>query len=301
MGAIPGGRLAGLLKRYDPIRAEIFIGKSARTWDAAAAEKAQNLEKAGFTPEAIWKKTGTFRGPEGDWRQEQLDLMEIAPELGQPGMKGRAQDISKVLSHPSMEAAYPEVMAKLMASVEHSPGKIGGYYRAAIEEGPYGLPYRPEIAAFGKSSDDLKSVLSHELQHAVQETENFARGGSPKMFATGVATSEKGREILDDLKKSLGTGSLTSPREIVDNLKYFEKGQLEQIAAKHGLKNVNELEKFLKEETLQRDPAEQYRRLAGEAEARATQARRSMTMEQRRNTFPYLSYDVPAEELIIKR
>ena len=44
-----------------------------------------------------------------------------------------------------------------------------------------------------------------------------------------------------------------------------------------------------------------YRRLAGEAEARATQKRKNLTDEQRRAEFPERSYDVPINELIIRR
>jgi hypothetical protein len=44
-----------------------------------------------------------------------------------------------------------------------------------------------------------------------------------------------------------------------------------------------------------------YMRSAGEAEARATQARRNMSMEQRRKLFPLLSYDVPIKDLIINK
>ena len=43
-----------------------------------------------------------------------------------------------------------------------------------------------------------------------------------------------------------------------------------------------------------------YFRSAGEAEARATQARRKMSMEERRKMFPLLSYDVPIKDLIFK-
>jgi hypothetical protein len=43
-----------------------------------------------------------------------------------------------------------------------------------------------------------------------------------------------------------------------------------------------------------------YLRSAGEAEARATQARRNMSMEERRKLFPLSSYDVPIKELIFK-
>lgn len=43
---------------------------------------------------------------------------------------------------------------------------------------------------------------------------------------------------------------------------------------------------------------ENYRRLAGEAEARAVDARLPLTMEQRRKIFPLESYDIPIEGLI---
>jgi hypothetical protein len=44
-----------------------------------------------------------------------------------------------------------------------------------------------------------------------------------------------------------------------------------------------------------------YKRLAGEAEARATQSRMNLTPAQRRALFPEESYDVPLNELIIRR
>ena len=43
-----------------------------------------------------------------------------------------------------------------------------------------------------------------------------------------------------------------------------------------------------------------YERLAGEAEARAVQSRMNMTPEQRLQVFPYQSFDIPKERLIIK-
>ena len=301
MGAIPGGRLAGLLKRYDPTRAEIFIGKSAKTWDVSAAQKAQELEKAGFTPEAIWRKTGTFRGPEGEWRQEIPDAMAFKPTVGTPEANTRFWNVNEAVLHPSMRKAYPEIMEETLTTIERKPFAESGFYQAKVPRTDETVGLDPELYVAARDRGSIKSILAHELQHAVQEAEGFARGGSPRMFEKGVALSERGRGVLEDLRDSLGSGSLTSPREIVDNLKYFREGELDRIAAKHNFKNADELQKFLKEETLQRDPVEQYKRLAGEAEARATQARRGMTMEQRRAKFPYESYDFPIEELIIRR
>lgn len=57
-------------------RSQIFIGPEAKTWRKTDAFKAAQMEKAKagdvakYTPEEIWKATGTFRGPDGFWRQE---------------------------------------------------------------------------------------------------------------------------------------------------------------------------------------------------------------------------------------
>jgi len=46
---------------------------------------------------------------------------------------------------------------------------------------------------------------------------------------------------------------------------------------------------------------EAYRRLAGEAEARVTQFRQDITKPKLREFFPEENYDVPINELVIKR
>jgi len=46
---------------------------------------------------------------------------------------------------------------------------------------------------------------------------------------------------------------------------------------------------------------QKYRQLAGEAEARATQARMNLTPAQRRALFPEESYDIPLNQLILRR
>jgi hypothetical protein len=45
---------------------------------------------------------------------------------------------------------------------------------------------------------------------------------------------------------------------------------------------------------------EQYRRLAGEAEARLTQARMNMNMDERLASYPYDMLDVPMDQLIVR-
>lgn len=46
--------------------------------------------------------------------------------------------------------------------------------------------------------------------------------------------------------------------------------------------------------------ADEYRRLAGEVEARAVEARADLTREQRRARAPWLDYDVPEAQQIVR-
>jgi hypothetical protein len=46
---------------------------------------------------------------------------------------------------------------------------------------------------------------------------------------------------------------------------------------------------------------DEYRRLAGEAEARAVQTRRNLTPQQRATAFPLDSYDTPLDKLIVRK
>ena len=55
------------------------------------------------------------------------------------------------------------------------------------------------------------------------------------------------------------------------------------------------------QKNLRADPVDKYERLAGEAEARNVQTRMDWTPEQRRETPPWASLDVPEDELIHRK
>ena len=50
----------------------------------------------------------------------------------------------------------------------------------------------------------------------------------------------------------------------------------------------------------QSEALDAYNRLAGEAEARAVEARMNLNAAQRRALFPLDSYDVPVDQLIVR-
>jgi hypothetical protein len=62
-------------------------------------------------------------------------------------------------------------------------------------------------------------------------------------------------------------------------------------------KKNKEIEKLAKDKA----SYEGYRRLAGEGEARTTQKRIDMSADERRARYPWLDYDVPEEQQIIRK
>jgi len=208
-------------------QSKIFIGPKSKAWDKASAEVAQKMEKDGSSARYIWEKTGTFKGPDGKWRQEisDQDINLRTQSFGKdrqgnkivlPVSEGSA---SQVFEHPELYNAYP-FTKKINTEIGKRPKTSGS--------AEYGVEGR-FIEAYGPSDDEVKSALVHEMQHQIQDREGMSAGSN---FIVG---------------------------------------------------NENDFQRYLK--------------AAGEAEARATQARRNMSMAQRRSIFPMDSYDVPWDEL----
>ena len=140
-----------------------------------------------------------------------------------------------------------------------------------------------------------QSSMLHEMQHAIQQREGFAKGGSPEGLSYALADdAEKLRaqsRALDDSawrNDPLGPAELLKPGARKKALALGKQaGDLESWASR-----INEFGDGYANTA--------YRHLAGEAEARATQARIPLDSAQRRALFPEDSYDVPMNQLIVR-
>lgn len=275
---------------------DIFIGKSAKTWNEKQADRALAMEAVDVDPETIWQETGTFRGPDGQLRQEIPDEMAFKPKFGLEGGESLAYDVNEAVFHPAMRKAYPNIMEETLTTVRYKPdAPEAGYYSPRLPaEGGY-VGRDPEIMVSGKNRDEMKSVMAHELQHAVQQKEGFSRGGNPDQFP--VMSKDVRESTIDWVRNKIANVAAKKYKDAEFVFSGMERGKPETFADPE----INALMKKLKSLEISADPREQYKRLAGEAEARATQARRGMTMEQRRATFPYKSYDIPLDELILSK
>jgi hypothetical protein len=272
--------------------AGIFAGVGARTANRSALEMAERMAKEGADPRAIWRDTGWFQGPDQKWRWEIDDsgmrLQGAAADVAETGRGHVLTTVDRAVDHPGLMNAYPDRPFKGDLSMER--GTDGGSYTP----GPDGITIR------APSSTEARSTTLHELQHAVQEREGFARGANVGEYASGPMFDQRARDLQADLSQNLTGGITARPPEIIDSLKYGNPQEIAEIARRHGFASTDEAIAFLRHQDERRTPFGQYQRTAGEAEARAVQARRDMTPEQRRATFPMDSYDVPQNELIVR-
>ena len=279
--------------------AAMFIGALAKTWDAASNAKAVEMEARGVDPRTIWRETGNWRGPDGQWRQEISD--EPARYVGgQPGAPA-----GQVLQHPELSAAYPDVMQTPV------------YERPSTGTSSYGQG-RIEIGTAGGGSEKSKAL--HELQHAIQEKEGFARGGAPETarqlgFLKHPAVLEplideyrilwrslKGQERpKTPIGLSLRDEDIETFYESVEELKNPElRKKFTDILDRIDVERQNVFgpdQGYMA--AIRNEQA--YHRLAGEAEARVTQYRKDITKQKRREFFPEENYDIPLNELVIRR
>lgn len=264
--------------------AGMFVGKGSKTWDAISAAKAKELADKGVDARQIWKETGTFKGPDGHWRQEipdntsKMTLGRVKPDAY--GAQ-EARVFEGAVKHGGLKRAYPELNQTTMT---HWPDEA---YRGANFNPAENTITMGQIAMKDPSRVDL-----HELQHVIQRKEGWAEGGNP--------TSAFGADIADALKKVRADRSALGidPYAIQNRVsaKYpVDAATMEKYQTWQKLRDQED--GLLKSMA---SPEDAYKRLAGEAEARATQARMNLNAAQRRELFPLDSYDVPLDELIVR-
>ena len=244
----------------------MFIGKGAKTWDVLKAQQAEELLKQGIDPREVWKQTGTMRGVDGFLRQE---IPDNAAAMGHVSPKGSR--LVDAIKHKDLEQTYPGIYgAKVF---DRNIPALGNYENN---------PFRGEEISLNIAGGADKSTTLHELQHAIQQREGWARGGSP----------ENSWAVVSDLEDALNSKKETlwaMMRKEIPGDKATQQALRDEIHSMHA-----------NYETVASDPMEAYRRLAGEAEARLTQARMNMTMPERLQSYPYDMLDVPQDQLIVR-
>lgn len=307
LGNAPGvGAPAGAFKTAAKVVPEtaMFIGALAKTWDKASNAKAVEMEKAGADAREIWRETGNLRGADGKWRQEiddSVSRFNVSMRNGEKvendlthGMVGVdfGPTVGGILEHPPLQNAYGTGLTS-GTRVGNKNTMFGDGVQGSIDANGVVTINAPAKA------DQARSTTLHELQHAIQEREGFAKGGNsmmafqPQNKEAFALLAQKRREMQTPLslqeytKQAWGMDAPTDEvrKAYADYVKTTRQASLSPAADRAAQEWAGK---------------EYYHRLAGEAEARATQARMNMTPAERRAKFPYDSYDVPVDQLIIR-
>ncbi|MBR2474158.1 MAG: hypothetical protein IKB51_03920 [Clostridia bacterium] len=279
-----------------------YAGDHSKTADKGLLAQAEELEAQGATSEDIRKKTGWFRSYDKLWRYEIDDSkMEFL---------GAEVDIEttlgEVIKHDELFKAYPQlrdVKFKLDSNLNEK-----GYYN-------YGNNLIAIPANLVSASDNkLEKLLIHEIQHAIQQIEGFARGGNynvnqQKMLKEQTrnlqVASGKKEYILRRIAREFGEYGSGITKEYEYLLKHPDEGEdyfndIEEIETEmkeEGLfELVNEYIGYDSElaenmETIRRESWEKYQNTAGEIEAYDVADRLKLTPEERKNKRPDIDQD----------
>jgi hypothetical protein len=140
-----------------------FAGEKANTADRLQLADAQKMDEEGADNETIRETTGWFKGMEKRWRFEipdNIDKISI-PQEGDDCVLGEVYD------NEALYRAYP-FLRNLEIHLKRLEKYHAGRYRS-----------RDGVIDIDASQPEelKKETLLHEIQHAIQSFERFARGG----------------------------------------------------------------------------------------------------------------------------
>ncbi|MDR1684879.1 MAG: hypothetical protein LBR82_00285 [Desulfovibrio sp.] len=280
-----------------------FAGEGSAMSDTVRAglSEAVALAEQGTDNEAIRQQTGWFKGMDGKWRYEIPDNLD---GIHIPTIKGKAKafTLGQLYDNPKLYESYPQIegMRVLLQPISST---VGGYYSHKHNS----ISISSNLPASKK-----EKVLMHEIQHAIQHIEGFARGGNVGQF-------QDKPEVSTEITKLNNLLSALRERHpaIEDTFKKIEKldeqtdGLAEDDEAADAIyEEIDALEQFGKEtfgadwnvymqakddlalaEVGDGSAYSQYERLAGEIEAFDTTDRAGMSDSERAAQAPNLRED----------
>lgn len=149
---------------------------------------AREMEAVNKSVSLIKLATGWERGKDGKWRYE-LDDSVITVRTNE-AIHALAQIVPvalrKIIHAPELFAAYPELQQMRFTYRADDDSRVAGTYFGPKR----GIHLRDDLL---KKPEKAKRVLMHEIQHALQDIEGFANGGSTEEAPVNV-NREKARE-----------------------------------------------------------------------------------------------------------
>lgn len=272
-------------KRFNSRKSDIRFSLAGER-GAAAADKAEErtirmdnlsvarkMEEEKKDAKAIKMATGWERGADGKWRYEMPDAkIKDTIDVGGGHIVKRYDDdmlwnggkLSKVIDAPELFKAYPQLKDVRIET------------DAIMNDMPSNGEYNSRTNTITIHADELKymnGILNHEIQHAIQDIEGFAKGGSPRLVRGEV--KKKLNEVTKQIRQLRAEGKEDEAKALVEK--------------NRGLYNAYQ----------KNDDYNSYKSLAGEVEARNVSARLNMTPEERRKSLAESTEDVARKDQIL--
>ncbi|WP_107849403.1 LPD23 domain-containing protein [Campylobacter concisus] len=272
-----------------------FAGEKALNASANKLSKAKAMLEKGEDEVKIWQSTGWYKDKDGAWKFEIDDTPAKIKNQN-------ADKLGELLEHKELFKAYPELKdIKIKKMNEKEVGKPG-YYD----------PNKKEIVLRDISD---KSTLMHEVQHVIQDVEDFARGGG-LAEARSFLRGKEGRKYEQELKSIDKTLSNLLLETQHMRMRYDEipQSEREYEYAKELFRGINNNEKVYADFSAVRDDwrkklfeidkkirlqdiQDTYKKIHGEAEARNVETRLNLDGK----AYPHETFDVNPNETFVSR
>lgn len=208
--------------------------------------------------------------------------------------------------------AYPDLKRVKMVFTDQLPVNVGGSYNEREHT----------IVVNTNYVGDIASVLAHEVQHAIQKIEGFARGGNPESMQERFdAAKEEWRarawaDALRDKADEMGEhyNQAAVEKSLIDEYKEMGMDNDEWMPNKETrMKGFNYFARGYADRSLDEDiknfrlnestrsefsPYVEYTKLGGEVESRNVEHRMNMTPEERMASLAAETEDVSREDQI---
>jgi hypothetical protein len=226
---------------------------------------------------------------------------------------------------PELFKAYPELRNVRMTFMDTGGDEIASYHHISsvfeVDKDDVGeIVVNTGKVSANTRTKELKSVVLHEMQHAIQDMEGFARGGNTERMKSDFleAKAEWAARAyaheLEETAKALGedydqlgveralikeyedmdmSDELPDKDTRIKGFNYFARGYADRSLD-------DAIKRFRLNESTRGDfnPYIEYSRLAGEVEARNVQKRMNMSAEERRASLAAETEDVAREDQI---
>ena len=282
---------------------------------------AKQMEKAKKDAKIIKMATGWEKGVDGKWRYEMPDAkIKDTIDVGGGNIVKRFEEdmlwtdgkLADVIDAPGLFEAYPQLKDVRIDT------------DAIMNDMPSNGEYNPQTKTITIHADELKylnSILNHEIQHVIQHEEGFAHGGTPeqverdfkaakaewKARSYAFELEEKAKEMGGEYNQSAVEKALIQEYKDMDMPEFIPDKEtrikgFNYFARGYADRSMDDAIKRFRLDRFQRtdfDSYQEYRKLAGEVEARNVEKRLGMTDEERRNSLASETEDVNRDEQIV--